>query len=98
MNGEHAWLDKATRVGLMNSLSVEKSAGILETSLFLNGVAFSLPVDTAISMLSQLELYAKSCYNQTERHKMNIAACETIEEVESYDITTGYPDQLSFTL
>lgn len=93
-----AWLDKDTRVGLMNSLTIEKNSGHETSTLYLNGVSLTLRIDDALSMLSQLELYAIDCYRKTEEHKMNVNGLETVRDVQKYDITTGYPEELHFTV
>ena len=93
LNGVSVWLDKATRVGLMNSLNCEKAAGRTETTLWLGTTPITLPVDTAVTMLSELELYALACYNVTASHKAAVGALETIEAVNAYDHTQGYPDR-----
>ena len=98
LNGKEAWLPKADRVGLSNSIAIEKAAGIENTTLYLNGMALTIPVDTAIQMLSALELYALACYRKTEEHKINVNQLSTIEEVESYDYTQGYPEKLNFEI
>lgn len=94
LGGVHAWLDKATRVGLANSISIEKAAGKAETTLYLNGVALTIGIEQAQQMLAALELYALDCYRKTEEHKATIHALTTIEEAENYDCTQGYPEQL----
>ena len=100
LNGADVWLDKATRVGLMNSTSIEKAAGNGTTTLWfaIGGVEteITLPCDTAIQMLSALEMYALACYNRTAQHKAAVAKLTTVGEVEAYDFTTGYPEKLSF--
>lgn len=96
--GQHAWLDKATRVGLANSIAIEKAAGKTETTLYLNGVALTIGIEQAQQMLAELELYALDCYRKTEEHKAAINAITTIEESENYDCTQGYPEQLHLTL
>jgi hypothetical protein len=45
--GQHAWLDKATRVGLANSIAIEKAAGKTETTLYLDGVALTIGIEQA---------------------------------------------------
>jgi hypothetical protein len=90
----HAWLDKATRVGLANSIAIEKAAGKAETTLYLNGVALTIGIEQAQQMLAALELYALDCYRKTEEHKATINALSVFEEVEQYDVTLGYPEQL----
>ena len=47
-------------------------------------------------MLNVLEMYALECYNVTQSHIAAVKALDTIEEIESYDYTVGYPKKLSF--
>ena len=94
LNGLPVWLDKDTRVGLMNSTQIEKAAGHETTTLWLGSVSLVINCDLAIQMLSSLELYALECYNKTAEHKANVGKLMSIEEVEAYDYTTGYPDKL----
>ena len=47
-------------------------------------------------MLNALELYALNCYNVTQSHISAVKALQTIEEIENYDYTVGYPVKLSF--
>lgn len=95
--GEHAmWLDKATRSGLLLRFSAEKAQGLVTTSLWYNGISYPLNVDVAIQMLYAIELYASACYDNTQRHLAAINKLKSIEEVEAYDYTMGYPSKLSF--
>lgn len=98
INGEELWLDKATRVGLVNSINSEKSAGKETTTLWFNNKSITLNCDTALQILNSLELYAIACYNKTAEHLANVEALTTVEEVEAYDYKTGYPDKLVFTV
>lgn len=94
LNGAMVWLDKATRVGLMNSTNITKAMGQLTTTLWLGESKMEVPCDTAIQLLSALEMYALECFNVTAAHKKTVSELKTIEEVEKYDITAGYPAQL----
>ena len=94
LNGATVWLDKATRVGLMNSTSITKAMGQPTTTLWLGESKMDVPCDTAIQLLSALEMYALECFNVTAAHKKAVSELTTIEEVEKYDITAGYPAQL----
>lgn len=98
INGTEFWLDKATRVGLMNSLSIEKDAGKIDTLLYMNGTELEVPINVALAFLAQIELYALSCYRQTEAHKKAVSLLETVSDAENYDFTTGYPEKLNFNL
>ena len=97
-NGVSMWLDKATRVGLMNSTEITKAAGQETTDLWMGGVKLTIPCDTVIKLLSAIELYALECFNTTARHKAEVAELKTVEEVEKYDIKEGYPKQLEINL
>ena len=95
--GNEYWLDKDTRVGLMNSTTILKEAGEINTSLWLGNLHVILPVNDVIDKLSQLEVYALECYNVTAQHKVAVSGLQTIEEVKAYDITSGYPTKLDLT-
>lgn len=98
LNGEEVWLDKDTRVGLMNSTNIQKAAGVEETTLWLGTTPITINCDLAIQMLGALEIYALACFNKTAEHKKNILALETIDELWQYDYTTGYPEKLNFEI
>ena len=94
LNGLLVWLDKATRVGLMNSTTIAKAAGKQTTTLWLGGLKLVVDCDKAIQLLSALEMYALECFNVTASHKQAVSELTTIEEVEDYDYKAGYPKML----
>lgn len=94
LNGTVVWLDKATRVGLMNSTSITKAMGQPTTTLWLGESKMEVPCDTAIQLLSALEMYALECFNVTAAHKKAVSELTDIAEVLAYDYTRGYPAQL----
>ena len=94
LNGERVWLDKATRVGLMNSTSIAKAMGKKTTTLWFGGMQIEVNCDKAIQLLSALEMYALEGFNVTAAHKKAVAELNTVEEVLGYDYTKGYPKQL----
>ena len=96
IQGLEVWLDKATRTGLKLRFEAEAAAGQTETILWYNNMQFPLTVELAIQMLYAIELYASACYDNTQKHLAAVASLETIEEVDNYDYTTGYPDKLGF--
>lgn len=98
LNGVDVWLSKDTRVGLMNSISIEKASGKEQSILWFNNIYVTVNCDSAIQMLSALELYALDCYNKTAEHKVNVQNLSSIEEVYNYDYTQGYPSKLEFTI
>lgn len=98
LNGLLVWLDKATRVGLMNSTTIAKAAGQETTTLWLGGLKLVVDCDKAIQLLSALEMYALECFNVTASHKAAVCKLKTIEEVEAYDYKTDYPKMLEMSV
>lgn len=98
LNGNRVWLDKDTRMGLMNSTTIARNMGQADTTVWFSDVSLTIPCDTAIEMLSALEMYALQCFNTTAQHKANILALDTVDDVTSYDITSGYPEQIELSL
>ena len=98
LNGQHVWLDKATRVGLMNSTSIAKAMGKTTTTLWFGRMNIEMNCDKAIDLLSALEMYALECFNVTAAHKKAVAELNTVEEVLEYDYTNGYPEQLRYDI
>lgn len=98
LNGLQVWLDKSTRVGLMNSLNIEKAAGKEISTLWFGNLKLDIDTGAAIQMLSALELYALECYNKTAEHKVNVKNMTSVEDVINYDYTKGYPEKLNFSI
>ncbi len=90
------WLPLEKRTGLKLRFEAEKASGKTETTLWDNGVQYPLSLETATQMLYALEVYASMCYDQTQAHLAAIDAMTTVEEVEAYDHTSGYPEKLKF--
>lgn len=98
INGKRVWLDKATRVGLVNTLNLEKKTGKTDTILWFGNLSIDIEIDKALTLLTKVEIYAKECYNNTHKHYVEINQLSTIEECLQYDITAGYPAILNITL
>ena len=98
LNGQRVWLDKATRIGLMNSTSIAKAMGQPTTTLWLGDVKLVVECDKAIQLLSALEMYALECFNVTAAHKKAVSEMSTVEEVLAYDYTAGYPKILEMSV
>ena len=98
LNGQRVWLDKATRVGLMNSTTIAKAMGQSTTTLWLCDVKLVVECDKAIQLLSALEMYALECFNVTAAHKKAVTEMSTVESVLGYDYTAGYPEVLTMNV
>lgn len=90
------WLDKNTRSGLMLRFNSELAMKKENTTLWYNGISFTLPLNSAIQMLYALEVYASECYDNTQAHLANVDKIETLDAVLEYNYTVGYPDKLHF--
>lgn len=90
------WLDKATRDGLYLRLLAEQAAEKVNTTLWLGTQSFEIPIASAFQLLYAIEVYASACYDRTAAHKAAVEAMTSIENVEEYDYTEGYPAKLVF--
>jgi hypothetical protein len=90
------WLDKVTRTGLMLRFQAEQASGKTETTLWHEGNSFVLNLEKAMQLLYGLEVYASACYDNTQIHLTNVDNLLTIEDINNYDYTSGYPDKLYF--
>ena len=94
LNGMQTWLDKATRVGLMNSINITQRAGGQKIELWIGNYKLELDCNKAIELLSKIEMYAMNCFNVTSIHKKQVSEFSNIEDFLNYDYKSGYPDKL----
>ena len=94
LNGMQTWLDKATRVGLVNSINVTQRAGGQKIELWIGNYKLELDCNKAIELLSKIEMYAMNCFNVTALHKKQVSEFSNIEDFLNYDYKSGYPDKL----
>ena len=90
------WIDRETRADYRSSIEAAELLGRTEVKPVFGGQEVTLSVQMAKMALAQVQLYANQCYGVTERHKAAIAALLTVQDVEDYDFTAGYPERLSF--
>lgn len=95
VNGQRGWLDKATRVGLMNGVAVAKACGMERMSLWIDGREYVMDVERLEEMLVKVEVYAMGCYNVTAGHRRAVDGLTTVEAVLGYDFKAGYPQMVS---
>lgn len=95
VNGQRGWLDKATRVGLMNGVGVAKACGLERMSLWIDGREYVMDVERLEELLVKVEVYAMGCYNVTAGHRRAVDGLTTLEAVLGYDFKAGYPKMVS---
>lgn len=96
VGGVEMWLDAPTRQQLRISLDACQAMGRESVSKWFDGVEYTFPTETWYQMLAAVEVYASDALNVTEAHKAAVNALEDIDEVDSYEYTTGYPQKLAF--
>ena len=97
LGGRNVWIPVELRNNLRNlTLPTEKARGKEETSLWLNGVSYTLPITTIEGMLQSIEEYAKDCLDVTETHKSAVNGMTSVEELIAFDYKADYPERLSF--
>lgn len=94
LNGERVWLDFELRDRVYQGNERLQRIGRTDTTLWLGKQCYNLSIEQAQNIISHIEAYAKDCYNVTAAHKKAVSELASIEEVEKYDITAGYPAQL----
>ena len=93
VGGSPMWLNHDQRSRLSASLAVCTEQTMTK---YFGGVPFTYPVEMWRQMLSAVELYADTCQTVTEAHKAAVAQLQTVQAVEEYDFTVGYPAKLAF--
>ena len=93
-NGMKTWLTPDVRANYLVSLDAAELLGETDITFVVEGVQASLPIKQVRLLLAKIQRYADACFIVTERHKIAVKALQTVEEVESYDYTKGYPEKL----
>ena len=96
IGGQSMWLTVDERQQIATQISANEAVGRENMTRWFGGTSYTFPLATWKQMLVALEVYAGDALNVTESHKAAINALESIEDVEAYDFTTGYPEKLSF--
>ena len=92
------WLDRTSRTSLMARFNAEKAKGLEITNIWYEGMNIVLPIEHAVSMLLDLEIYASQCFDNTQKHLYNVKQLKSVDEVIAYDFTVGYPEKLNLTI
>lgn len=93
-NGLKTWLTPNVRANYLVSLDAAELLGETDITFVVEGVQASLPIKQVRLLLAKIQRYADACYIVTEGHKRAVRALQTVDEVEKYDYTTGYPEKL----
>lgn len=98
LNEKPRWLDYEERSKIYEGNERLRSEGRENTTLWIGIERFDSTIEAAQKLISQLEVYAKDCFNTTATHKRNVSALTSVEDIRRYDYKTGYPEKLHLTL
>ena len=96
INGFSMWLDSDRRRELSARLDTEEAAGRTTTNLPYELHTFTMPISTMRELLQRLNLYAIDCFDVTRSHKIKVSEITTIADVDSFEVSSDYPDKLEF--
>jgi hypothetical protein len=99
VNNIPCWIDKDNRAVYRGIIETAKSKGVSSISLQLGSMIIpQLPVILAEATLNDIEYYAYQAAMVTAYHKDAISKLTTIEEVDGYDFTAGYPEKVTLEI
>ena len=97
IQGAEMWLDGLDRCKLEQGVKDCIKKGRETYGLCIPDVGvLEMPCEKVLEMLAEIDVYAVDCFRTTFLHSEAIKALTTIEEIDAYDFTTGYPEKLVF--
>lgn len=97
LNGVVVWINREDRIGTRRAIELDIEAGNEVSEIWLQGMRLQVNSQLALKLLDKVEHYAFTAYNITQRHIYNVRQLTTIEEVNAYDYTQGYPKKLELS-
>lgn len=98
VNGIKAWFPPDLRSNYSTSLRANEFLNNENITFAVGGRAMTTSRHNARYMLAQIQVYADATYMVTQKHKAIAAQLQSVEQVENYDNTKGYPQKLVFTI
>lgn len=94
LNGFSVWINREDRIGTRRAIELDIASGKTESEIWLNGFKLIVNSELALKLLDAVGHYAYSAYNVTQSHIFAVKNLTSINEVEKYDYTKGYPQKL----
>lgn len=92
--GTHTWLTPSERASYNVSIDAAEALGETTITFAIAEQPLTIDIPTAKIVLAKIQRYADATFMVTVKHKAAIAALSSIEEVNAYDFTKGYPEKL----
>lgn len=96
IGGLPMWLSWEQRSRLISSINAIEADGGAEMTKSFAGIDYTFTTVQWRQMVNVVEAYAGRCQTVTEEHRRAVAALTTVEKVEAYDYTVGYPTKVNF--
>ena len=94
LNSISVWINREDRIGTRRAIELDIASGKTESEIWLNGFKLVVNSQLAVKLLDAVGHYAYSAYNVTQSHIFAVKNLTSINEVEKYDYTKGYPEKL----
>lgn len=98
LDGVPMWLDKATRVGLINSLNMEQKSGRTSSVLWAGTMPIHINIELGLALLQVLEIYAIDCFGVTAANQAFVENSQSVDELRGFDLGAGYAEILRFNI
>lgn len=94
------WLPRDLRTSLDGDVRACQASGHATYNFDIRELGVTLPLDCAkfLAALTTLREYAYTAYNVTSQHMAAIGRLATVDAVNEYDFTAGYPPKLVFNI
>nr|DAJ20168.1 MAG TPA: protein of unknown function DUF4376 [Siphoviridae sp. ctTYz13] len=94
--GVKLWLSPEIRANYNVSLDAAQLLKEKNITFSIGNQLVTLSIDEARIILAKVQRYADATFIVSSKHKAEVSKLPTIEEVENYNITEGYPSKLEF--
>ncbi len=101
LNGIGMWYKADKRTTIRNLVESSVKEGRDTVTLWTEEepiVPITVSCDLALDLLAKLEVYAGDALAVTQRKKSEVQALQSVEEIESYDVASGYPEKLNLKI
>ena len=92
------WLERNDRAALRTTVNSYKTQGRTTYPLPLPNMVLTVDIDALQSALDKLEVYCGDSLAVTQQHKIAVDTLTSIDDVNAYDYTAGYPEKVTVEL
>lgn len=94
INGVEGWLNKQTRLGIINDINILEEQRESKYTLWIGQTPIEMKLNNIRDFINKIEVYAMACYANTQSKINEINNIKVQKDLFTYDITTGYPSKI----